>query len=235
MNDHVAPTMDWRTVFPEEDRKIYEAARFGGQLEFGQNPAIMIIDVVDSFAGPKGQGIFDSINQYRTSCGEAGDAAIKVMANLLAIGRSLHVPIVYTKGSVVDKYYAGDSVKGTRPDEVERIYGAPIVAAIAPIDGEYVLEKTKASAFFGTPMASFLQRHRIDTLLICGTSTSGCVRASTIDAFSHGYQVFVLEDGVFDRSPMSNAVNLYEMNQKYASVINSSDAIAYLRKLKVAA
>lgn len=222
---------DWRTVFPEDERRIYEAARFGGLLEPGRRPAVVVIDVVESFAGRAGEDILHAIGEYRTSCGTAGEEAIEAIADLLELAREVGVPVVYTKGSVVDKFYAGDSVKGTRPDEVERIYGAPIVSRIAPLESEYVLEKTKASAFFGTPMTAFLQRHGVDTLLVCGTSTSGCVRASVVDAFSHGYPVWVVEDCVFDRAPTSHAVNLYEMNQKYASVVTLDEAGQYLRQV----
>ncbi|MEU7765589.1 isochorismatase family protein [Nocardia sp. NPDC049190] len=220
---------DWRTVFPEDERRIYEAARFGGLLEPGSRPAVMVIDVVESFAGRAGESILDAIEEYRTSCGPAGEGAIDAIATLLDLARETDVPVVYTKGSVVDKFHAGDSVKGTRPDEIASVYGAPIVSRIAPSESDYVLEKTKASAFFGTPMTSFLQRHGVDTLLVCGTSTSGCVRASVVDAFSHGYRVWVVEDCVFDRAPTSHAVNLYEMNQKYASVVTLDDARQYLR------
>ena len=99
---------------------------------------------------------------------------------------------------------------------------------IAPLETEYVVEKAKASAFFGTPLTSYFQRHGIDTLIVCGTSTSGCVRASVIEAFSHGYRVFLVEECVFDRSELSHAVNLYEMNAKYASVIPYEAAADYV-------
>jgi maleamate amidohydrolase len=227
-------TQDWRTVFPEQERQIYEAARFGEPLEFGRSPAVLVIDVVGSFAAPAGADIFDSIKEYRTSCGDAGVEAIEHIARLLEVARGHGVPVTYCKGSVVDKYHSGDSVKGTRPEEVERIYGAPIVPAIAPLETEYVVEKAKASAFFGTPLTSYFQRNGIDTLLVCGTSTSGCVRASVIDAFSHGYRVFVIEDCVFDRSPLSHAVNLFEMNAKYASVIPFEEAVGYVESRQAA-
>jgi nicotinamidase-related amidase len=220
--------LDWRTVFPERERQIYEAAGFCEPEEFGSSPALLIIDVVASFAGPAEIDIFDSIKEYRTSCGDAGIEPVKRIAELLEAARERGVPIVYTKGNVVDKYHSGDSVKGTRPEEVSHIYGAPIVPAIAPRANEYVVEKAKASAFFGTPLATYLHRSGIDTLLVCGTSTSGCVRASVVDAFSHGYRVFLIEECVFDRSPLSQAVNLYEMNAKYASVVHHDHALAYI-------
>jgi maleamate amidohydrolase len=226
--------LDWRTVFPEKDLQVYEAAGFGGTLEFGRSPALLIIDVVGSFAAPAGADIFESIKEYRTSCGDAGVEAIEKIARLLELARGNDLPVVYTKGNVVDKYHSGDSVKGTKPEDVEHIYGAPIVPAIAPRETEYVVEKAKASAFFGTPLSSYFQRNGIDTLIVCGTSTSGCVRASVIDAFSHGYNVFVVEDGCFDRSELSHAVNLFEMNAKYASVISYEAASDYLASVSAA-
>jgi maleamate amidohydrolase len=219
---------DWRTVFPENERRIYDAAGFGEPLEFGKSPALLIIDVVGSFAAAAGTDIFDAIKEYRTSCGDAGVEALHRIAQLLEIARGNGVPVVYTKGNVVDKYHSGDSVKGTRPDQVEHIYGVPIVAEIAPLETEYVVEKAKASAFFGTPLSSYFQRNGVDTLIVCGTSTSGCVRASVTEAFSHGYRVFVVEECVFDRSELSHAVNLFEMNAKYASVIPYDAAAGYV-------
>jgi nicotinamidase-related amidase len=220
--------LDWRTVFPERERQIYEAAGFCEPQEFGRSPAVLIIDVVASFAGPADTDIFDSIKEYRTSCGDAGVEAVKRIEGLLEAARAHGVLVVYTKGNVVDKYHSGDSVKGTKPEEISHLYGAPIVPAIAPRETEYVVEKAKASAFFGTPLATYLHRNEIDTLLVCGTSTSGCVRASVIDAFSHGYRVFLVEECVFDRSPLSHAVNLYEMNAKYASVLHYEQALGYV-------
>jgi nicotinamidase-related amidase len=220
---------DWRTVFPEHDRAVYESAGFGGTLEPGRRAALLVIDVVESFAGAADRDVFESISEYRTSCGPAGEAAIRAIASLLEVARSSGTPVVYTKGSVENKFHSGDSVKGTSPESVAKIYGAPILSAIAPREDEFVFEKTKASAFFASPLPSYFTRMGVDTLLICGTTTSGCVRASTTDAFSYGYRTFVVEDGVFDRSEMSNAVNLFELNAKYASVIGADRAREILR------
>lgn len=220
---------DWRTVFPEHDRKIYESAGFGGDLEPGRRTALLVIDVVDSFAGASDQDVFESISEYRTSCGPAGETAILAISGLLEAAREQSVPVVYTKGSVANKFHCGDSVKGTSDDAVLDIYSAPIVADIAPLESEFVFEKTKASAFFASPLPAYFTRLGVDTLLICGTTTSGCVRASTTDAFSYGYRTFVVEEGVFDRSEMSNAVNLFELNAKYASVVGVDRALQILK------
>jgi len=218
----------WQTVFPEFDRAIYAKARFAAQQEFGQRPALLIIDVVESFTGTRPQSVLDAVDEYRTSCGDRSWEALEHIHTLLDACRSAGVPVVYTKGDPVDKYFCGDSAKGTRPEEIERIFGAPIAARIAPLAHEYVLQKTKASAFFASPLAPYFQKLGVDTLLVCGTSTSGCVRASVVDAFSHNFKVFVVEEGCFDRSPFSHLVNLFEMNQKYADVITLEEAFGYV-------
>jgi len=218
----------WQTVFPEFDRSVYERARFGGKQEFGVAPALIVVDVVESFTGSSRRDVLSSIDEYRTSCGEQAWDRLDNIATVIETCRRSGVPVVYTKGSVRDKSFCGDSVKGTEPSEIAKIYGSPIASGVAPTATEYVLEKTKASAFFGTPLAAYLHKLKVDSLLICGTSTSGCVRATVVDAFSNNYSVFVVEEGVFDRSGFSNAVNLFEMNAKYASVVTLAQTLSYL-------
>ena len=101
---------------------------------------------------------------------------------------------------------------------------------IRPKKGEFVVRKARASAFFGTHLITYLTRRGVDSLLVTGCTTSVCVRGTVLDGYSYGFPVFVVEDAVFDRSPFSHLVNLYEMNSKYASVISSDEALSYLRK-----
>ncbi|MEK7281157.1 MAG: isochorismatase family protein, partial [Chloroflexota bacterium] len=98
-------------------------------------------------------------------------------------------------------------------------------------EGDIVIYKPKASAFFGTPLASLLNALRVDTVLCCGTSTSGCVRASVIDANSYNFHVAVIEECTFDRSQVSHKVNLFDMNAKYADVISLQEAREYITSL----
>lgn len=221
-------TSSWRTVMPSADREVYERARFGEPAALGGRMALLIIDVVESFVGARREDVLTAIEDYRTSCGSLGWDRLDNIRTVLAAGRERGIPVVFTKGSVTDKYHCGDSVKGTDPDDIARSFSAPIPEVIAPLEHEYVLEKTKASAFFGTPLVSYLNRYGIDTLLICGTTTSGCVRSTVVDACSYNYEVFVIEDCVFDRSTFSNDVNLYEMNAKYATVVPQSDVLRHL-------
>ena len=103
---------------------------------------------------------------------------------------------------------------------------------IKPRDKEFVVRKARASAFFGTHLITYLVRKNIDCLLIAGTSTCGCVRGTVLDGYSFGYPVFVVEECVFDRSRTSHLVNLFEMNAKYASVIQLAEALSYVNAVE---
>jgi maleamate amidohydrolase len=100
---------------------------------------------------------------------------------------------------------------------------------VAPIPGEVALRKSAPSAFWGTPLVGQLTHLGIDTLLIAGESTSGCVRASVVDGASHRLRIIVVEECVFDRHEAPHAINLFDMDQKYADVVPLADAVAYLR------
>jgi nicotinamidase-related amidase len=106
---------------------------------------------------------------------------------------------------------------------------------IAPVDGETVIQKTKPSAFFGTPLVSYLVAAAADTLIVTGTTTSGCVRATVIDAFSNNYRTIVVEDGVFDRGEASHRINLFDMHAKYADVQTTDEVLNYLATFPAAA
>jgi nicotinamidase-related amidase len=100
---------------------------------------------------------------------------------------------------------------------------------IAPAPADIVLPKTKPSLFHGTPLLDLLVREGVDTLVVTGGTTSGCVRATVIDAFSYNFPVLVVEEGVFDRGRLSHAVNLFDIDQKYGNVVSSKEALAYLQ------
>ena len=110
---------------------------------------------------------------------------------------------------------------------------SPVVEVVAAIRaGEIVIRKTQASAFFGTDLAAHLIYRGVDTLLIAGCTTSGCVRATVVDAFSHNLRVTVVEDGCFERCQASHAVNLFDMNSKYADVLPSGEVRSFMSGLE---
>src|SRR5919202_1020564 len=106
-----------------------------------------------------------------------------------------------------------------------------VLPEVAPVDGEVVLRKTAPSAFWGTPLMAELNRLDVDTLIVAGESTSGCVRASVVDAASYRFRVIVVEECVFDRHEAPHAINLFDMHQKYADVIPLDTALDYIRQV----
>ena len=222
-------TESWKNVVPERDRLILERADFGGRQPWGHRPALLIVDVVRSFTGSKPQDVLEAINEYNTSCGTSAWDTLPRMRQVLDAARAAGVPVVYTKGDPDYKAICGGSVKNEDAERARRLHSTPIADEIAPRSDEFVIRKTKASAFFQTPLAIYLVRHGIDSLIVMGTATSGCVRASVVDGFSHGYPIFVVSDGCFDRSQFFHDVTLYDLNTKYGTIVTAAETIEYLK------
>lgn len=225
----------WDRFLTERDREVIEASGYAGRGGIGQRPALMIVDVSYNFCGERPEPILESIKQWRNSCGEDAWRAIEVIGDLVDACHGKGLPVLYsTNTRRRDGFDAGAwRWKNTRelenPDK--EIAGNEIVAAIAPKPQDVVILKTKPSAFFGTPLLSFLVDLKVDSLIVCGVSTSGCVRATVIDAFSNNLRVQLVGDACFDRLETSHAVNLCDMDAKYADVVDSSETLAMIERL----
>jgi nicotinamidase-related amidase len=160
-----------------------------------------------------------------------------VLQRLLPAARSKGLPIIYTRGDSrpdLQKLGAPPLKKASapRPPSTRNLRdGNDIVDEIAPEPGDIVIGKAKPSAFFGTPLLSYLVALRVDSLFITGGSTSGCVRASVVDAFSNNYPVTMVADACFDRYEASHAITLFDLGAKYAEVASGADAIARIAAL----
>jgi len=228
-------TESWKSIVPERDRIVLERADFGGRQAWGRNPALLIVDVVRSFTGSKPQDVLEAIGEYNTSCGNSAWDALPRMRQVLDAARAARIPVVFTKGDPDYKANCGGSVKNEDAERARRLHSTPIADEIAPRADEFVIRKTKASAFFQSPLAIYLVRHGVDSVIVMGTATSGCVRATVVDGFSHGYPVFVVSDGCFDRSQFFHDVSLYDMNTKYATVVTVAETIDYLQRFALRA
>lgn len=223
----------WRDVVGQRDRAVYEAAGYGRPVSPGQRPMLLVVDVTYGFIGRERAPTLESIARYPNSCGEAGWDALAVIERLLPAVRRLGRPVVYSAG--FDQL--GVRGVGLWADKHPRASETPpdsndIPPSIAPRPGaDVLLPKTKPSLFHGTPLLELLVRAQADTLIVTGGSTSGCVRATVIDAFAFNFPTLVVEDGVFDRGELSHAVNLFEMDQKYANVLSSEAVLDYLAGL----
>ena len=224
----------WDRVIPPEEQEIYALAGIGGVAGFGTRPALLVIDVQYRSIGDRPRSIKEAIRQYPTSCGEAGWAAIPHIAALIAEFRRNKWPVIFPH--VARKT---DHDRGAFAAKMPGIIQIPeagydFVREASPQPGELRLPKTQASAFFGTPLASYLIGAGIDSLVFTGCTTSGCIRASVVDACSLNFRSAVPSDAVFDRSATSHAVNLFDIASKYADVLPTSDLIRRLTSLKEA-
>jgi len=175
------------------------------------------------------QPILDAIEEWPAACGLEGWAAIDRTATMLDQARSAGAPVIYLTGLVANPNPWNRKKRNlTRPTDPSR---APlqIVDELAPRDGELVLEKCTPSGFATSPLDQLLKVAGCDTVLVCGEATSGCVRATVVDACVLGYSVGVVADCCFDRIQASHWMNLFDMDQKYADVIGLDFATAYLR------
>jgi nicotinamidase-related amidase len=223
----------WEDLITDQDKSVYEFLGLGTKrVGFGTRPALVIIDVQYRTVGDEPAPIMESVKHYRTSCGQAGWDAMDKIAELLEVARAKGVPIVYPY--VSPKKAADAGRLGEKVPAIMKIKqrGYDFVEAVAPREGDIAVPKKHASAFFGTPLMSYLNDLDIDTLIVCGCTTSGCVRATVTDGFSYNFRVVVVEECVYDRAEVSHAINLWDMNSKYADVVSSQEVEKYLSGLE---
>lgn len=228
----------WDRFLTERDRQ--HLAQWGKKQAdaLGARPALLLIDVYYASVGHERKELLDSVKDWPMSCGLDGWKAIDEMAGLLQTARACGIPVVHVRAlpdfpsdpsRVAERGQRGGN-RSALPPEISAL-GPQIVAEVAPRPGELVIGKTGPSAFAGTPLLHFLQMRGIDTLIACGESTSGCVRASVVDAATHRFRVGVVEECCYDRTEASHWMNLFDMHQKYAEVIPRAEAERYCRSI----
>lgn len=223
------------------DRYLSERDRVRGGIEparrkgAGTRPALLMVDLYRWAFGDRPEPLLEAIKTWPGSCGLAGWEALPHIVQLLDEARALAIPVVHITGMQGMPGWRDATPRGGRRDDPETIERLSrrydIMDGVTPIEGEVVLRKTSPSAFWGTSLVGHLVSLGIDTLVIAGESTSGCVRATVVDGKSYRYRVMVPEPCVFDRDEASHAINLYDMDQKYADVVALDEALAYLRSV----
>jgi maleamate amidohydrolase len=196
---------------------------FHGRAGFGQSPALIVVDMNVGFTDPASPLVCDL------------EDVVDTIRKLLDEARRAELPVVYTTVS----YSEGD--KRTAATFIDKVPALLTLEAgsrwveidprIAPRPDEPVLNKLFASAFFGTPLASLLASAGCDSLIVTGASTSGCVRATVVDALQHGYRPIVPREAVGDRNPDAHEANLYDIDAKYGDVVSVDDVVAHLEEL----
>jgi maleamate amidohydrolase len=192
---------------------------FGGHLEPGRSPALLLVDLVMAYFTP-GSDLYLRDHGVLHSAARVLDAARQAGVPVV------HTQVRYTEGGA-DGGVFFRKVRGLRHLVGDDPLGAP-APQVAPRGGEPVIVKQYASAFFGTSLASTLTSQGVDTVIVVGVSTSGCVRASAVDACQHGFIPLVVRDAVGDRDPGPHEANLRDLQAKYAEVVDESTILHYL-------
>ncbi len=223
----------WDRFLTEQD-KASLAGKEPRRVGFGERPALLLIDLYRWVFGDKPEPLLESIKNWPGSCGLAGWSALPNIQTLLAKAREVDIPIVHITGldgvGLEPWSVRRESKRANmNPEALERTRRKfDIVDELKPIPGETLLRKSSPSAFWGTPLVGHLNFLGVDTIITCGESTSGCVRASVVDGCTNRFRMIVVEECVFDRHEACHAVNLFDMNQKYGDVLPLAEVVAYL-------
>ena len=202
---------------------VYARQQFGNPLGFGRRAALLVVDFVVGFNDP---ALFGGGNI---------DAAVRRTVGLLEAFRARALPVAYTRVVYADDGADGGIFAVKQPRLLmltERHPAGQVVPELAPRPGELVVRKTQASAFFGTGLAPWLVARGCDTVVVAGCTTSGCVRASVVDAISHNFRPIVARDCVGDRALAPHEANIFDLEQKYADVLDRDAIVAALDRAR---
>ena len=201
------------------DQEMYKSRGFGNRIGFGTRPALLIVDFINGFTDP--------------SCplGSNLDAEVAETKRLLDTFRTYKHPVHFTTTAYEEGYASAGVFIKKVPSLSHLKQGSPLVEIderLKPISGETVWEKKYASAFFGTALSAALIAQSVDTLLVTGCTTSGCIRASAVDGCQSGFRTIVVRECVGDRSAAAHEQNLADLDAKYADVLSLKEVLDYL-------
>jgi nicotinamidase-related amidase len=221
----------WKDVVSPDVLDIY--SHYARDTFIGPAPALLAIDLYELAYQGGAKPVAELHKTYASSCGENAHAAIEPTQRLFAAARAANLPIFYTTQDTQPDH-APTRVTATKRRNVPRdpaLYA--IKSEFKPEPGDVVVPKQRASGFYGTPLLAHLTQLGVGTLIVCGESTSGCVRASSVDAYSNGFHVVLVEECCFDRSLLSHKVNLFDLHHKYADVMHVDEVVSHLKGFNV--
>ena len=220
----------WKDVVPESDLKLYAGWR--RETFVGPRPALLAIDLYDLVyrGGPHPPAELN--DRYPNTCGIYAHRAIAPTKTLIAAARRAGVPIFFCTQDIRPNNRPPGAVSTRRKREVP-VDGYALYHEFTLEAGDILIPKQRASIFAGTPLASHLALLGVQSLIVCGESTSGCVRASVVDGYSSGYHVTIVEQCTYDRAELTHKVNLFDMHHKYADVMHLDEVVAHLDSLSL--
>jgi maleamate amidohydrolase len=221
----------WQDVIPKADTELY--AKYARETFVGPSPALLAIDLYNVVYRGGPLSPYELEAQYPNSCGIYAHRAIEPTKRLIAAARRAGIPIFFcTQDTQPNNRPAGAFSTRRRTSVVPKggddhaIYHE---FPVAPTD--IVIRKQRASVVQGTPFLSHLNLLGVKSLIVCGESTSGCVRASCVDAYSNGFHVALVEECTFDRAELTHKINLWDMHHKYLDVMHVEEVVEHLDRL----
>lgn len=198
---------------------------------FGERPALLVIDMNIGAVG-ENRPIYEQLDKYPGACGPYAWAAIPYQQRMLAAARDAGIPVIYSQ-HIFKAIHDLPGAKDPKMGYSELSPLSKLQPEVAPKSGDLLIEKQKASVFFHTPLLYVLMNKQIDSLLLMGNSTSGCVRATAVDgSYYPSFKIAVVEECVFDRIELSHKAALFDMQFKYCDVIKTKDALDYVKQVK---
>jgi nicotinamidase-related amidase len=216
----------WKDVVPEEDMRIY--APYARETAVGPSPALLCIDLYNLVYEGGAKRPAEITPQYPSSCGIHAHRAIEPTKALIAAARRAALPIFFCTQDVRNNARPSGAHSTKRRGRVMTLENYAIYREFAVRDTDIMIFKQRASTFQGTPILSHLNVLGVQSLIVCGEATSGCVRASVVDAYSSGFNVVVVEECTFDQTELTHKVNLFDMHHKYADVMKLAEVAAHL-------
>ena len=223
----------WKDVIPAHVLELY--ARRRRKTFVGPAPALVAIDLYEVVYQGGNRPMQELVNSYPGSCGANAWNAIEPTKRLFAAARRAGLPVFYSTNDMRPESTPG-VVRPTRTEAAgPRDPGLyDIRPEFKPQPGDVVVTKQRASAFFGTPLVAQLTQRGVRSIIMCGESTSGCLRASAVDAYSYGFHVTIAEECCFDRVDISHKINLFDLHHKYCDVMKTDEILAHLAGMAVA-
>jgi maleamate amidohydrolase len=225
-NDHC-----WKDVVPEADLKLY--TKWRRDTFVGPNPALLAIDLYDLVYRGGPHSPYEINDRYPNTCGIFAHRAIAPTKLLFAAARRAGIPVFFCTQETRPHNRPPGAVSTRRQGPVPAPDGYAIYHEFPPQPDDVVITKQRASAFQGTPLFSHLSLLGVQSLIVCGESTSGCVRASVVDGYSNGFHVSLVEECTFDRAELTHKVNLFDLHHKYADVMHLDEVVAHLDGMRM--
>ena len=216
----------WIDVVSQEDLELY--THYRRDLFVGKRPALLAIDLYNAAYQGGALPVHEVAKEFPSSCGEQAWNAVEPTKQLFAMARARGFPVIYTTSE--DRSEARPHLVKATNRKQQNMGEDPhaIFKDFAPLPEDIMIYKQRASGFFGTPLVAHLTQFGVYTVIVCGESTSGCVRASVVDAYSYGFHVVVVEECTFDRNVLSHKINLFDMHHKYADVMHLDEVAEHL-------